>query len=100
MGLFNMTSGMRLGTGLAIGAVAVILGPVIVPVAAGVVKSLAKAGIKGGMILYEKGKVLAEETREAVEDLTAEAKSELAEGKEVAVVTPTKAASAKAAPAK
>ena len=26
------------------------------PAAAGIVKSLAKAGIKGGMLLYEKGK--------------------------------------------
>lgn len=93
MGLLNITNGMKMGTGLAIGAAAVILAPVIVPVAAGIVKSLAKAGMKGGMILYEKGKVLAEETKETVEDLAAEAKSELAAG--APVVKPKKAASAK-----
>ena len=95
MGLLKMASGMKLGTGLAIGAAAVILAPMILPVAAGIVKSLAKAGMKGGMILYEKGKLLMEETRETVEDLAAEAKSELAEGKEVAVVAPKKALGAK-----
>ena len=95
MKIFGINSGMQLGTGLAIGAVAILVAPVILPVAAGILKSLAKAGMKGGMILYEKGKVLAEETKETVEDLAAEARSELSEGKEVAVVAQKKAAPAK-----
>jgi hypothetical protein len=84
---------LNMGTGLVIGAAAVLLTPVVLPVAAGIVKSLAKAGIKGGLILYEKGKVAVEEAKETMEDLAAEAKSELAEGKPASTVK-KKAASA------
>jgi hypothetical protein len=86
MRLLNIPSGARLGTGLAIGAAAVIVAPILVPVVAGVLKSLTKAGIKGGMILYEKGRELAEETKETMEDLAAEARAELDEGKAPAKV--------------
>jgi hypothetical protein len=92
MRLLNLSSGARLGTGLAIGAGAVLLAPVLVPVAAGVLKSLTKAGIKGGLILYEKGLVLAEETKETLGDLAAEAKSEISEERELALAAPKKAA--------
>jgi hypothetical protein len=51
----------------------------VLPVVAGVFKSLTKAGLKGGMILYEKGRIAAEEARETIEDLAAEAKAEMAE---------------------
>lgn len=79
MGLFN--NGLRgniLG-GLAIGIGAALLAPVVVPVLASIVKPLAKGAIKGGFILFEKGKEMAAEAQEAVEDLVAEVKSELAE---------------------
>lgn len=79
MRLIPIPTGMQLITGLAIGAAVVLLAPVVVPVVAGVAKSLTKAGIKGGLILYEKGKVAVAEAREMVEDLTAEAQAELAE---------------------
>jgi esterase/lipase len=69
--------GVSLGTGLAIGVGAAILTPVAIPMIAAVVKPMAKAGIKSGILLYEKGRLLAEETKESMEDLTAEAKSEL-----------------------
>ncbi|WP_051184391.1 DUF5132 domain-containing protein [Desulfatiglans anilini] len=91
MGLGNLTNGMKWGTGLAVGAAAVLLAPIILPVAGGVLKSLAKAGIKGGIILYEKGKLMVEETKETLEDLTAEAKSELA-GEQAAPVAKAKKA--------
>jgi hypothetical protein len=68
----------------------------VLPVVAGVLKSLTKAGLKGGMILYEKGRIAAEEARETIEDLTAEAKAELAEEQEV----PASAKKGKAAAAK
>lgn len=68
---------MTWGTGLVLGAAAVLLTPVILPAAAGVARSLTKAGIKGGLILSEKGKVAFEETTKAVKDLAAEAKSEI-----------------------
>jgi hypothetical protein len=78
MAFFN--NGMKVGTGLLIGLGAVVLAPVVVPVVAGVARPLAKAGIKGGLIFLDKAKVLAAEAREAVEDITVEAKSEMAAG--------------------
>ncbi|HVP79313.1 MAG TPA: DUF5132 domain-containing protein [Thermodesulfobacteriota bacterium] len=65
--------------GLAIGIGAAILAPVVVPVLATIVKPLAKGAVKGGFILFEKGKEVAAEAIEAAEDLVAEAKAELAE---------------------
>lgn len=66
------------------GIAAIILLPVLVPVAGKVAKPLAKATIKGGIVLYEKGKGVLAEVGETLEDLVAEAKAELteAEGKE------------------
>ncbi len=91
MALLSLPKGLTWGSGLAIGAASVILAPVVLPVVGGVLKSLTKAGIKGGMVLYEKGKLFAEETKETMEDLTEEAKAELkADSKPVAA--PKKAA--------
>ena len=54
--------------------------PVLVPVAAGKLgKPLAKATIKGGIVLYEKGKGVIAEVGETLEDIVAEAKAEMAE---------------------
>ncbi len=89
-----LPKGLNWGTGLIVGAAAVILAPVVVPVIGGVLKSLTKAGIKGGMLLYDKGKLLMEETRETIEDLTEEAKAELSEGQAAVTVAPKKAAAA------
>ncbi len=94
MGLLNLPKGLSWGTGLAIGAASVLLAPIVLPVLGGVLKSLTKAGIKGGMVLYEKGRLLVEETKETIEDLTEEAKAELGEGQELAVAKPKKAAAA------
>lgn len=66
-------------TGLAIGIGVAVLGPVVVPLVASVAKPLAKAAIKGGLTLYEKGRETVAEMGEVLEDLVAEAKSELAE---------------------
>jgi len=85
-------SGISLGTGLLIGAGAVLLAPIVLPVVAGVAKSLFKAGIKGGLIIYEKGKVAIEEAKETIEDLTAEAKAELAGDEELEATPPKKRA--------
>ncbi|EFK08898.1 conserved hypothetical protein [delta proteobacterium NaphS2] len=90
MALLSLPKGLTWGSGLAIGAASVVLAPVVLPVVGGVLKSLTKAGIKGGMVLYEKGKLFAEETKETVEDLTEEAKSELKTASK-AVAAPKKA---------
>ena len=61
------------------GITAIVLLPVLIPVAGKVVKPLAKATIKGGIVLYEKGKGVITEVGESLEDIIAEAKAELAE---------------------
>lgn len=81
MGLFSNGLKGNILTGLAIGIGASVLAPAVIPVLANVVKPLAKAALKGGIVLYEKGLETFAETKEVVEDLIAEAKSELAEAK-------------------
>lgn len=66
-------------TGLMLGIGATVLSPVIIPVIASIVKPLTKATIKGGMIACEKGKEALAEIGEVVEDIVAEAKSEVEE---------------------
>jgi Protein of unknown function (DUF5132) len=63
------------------GIAAIVLLPVFIPVVTGVGKPIAKAAIKGGIILYEKGKGVIAEVGETLEDIMAEAKAELAEDK-------------------
>ena len=75
--------GGGLGTGIALGIGAALLLPAVVPIVTGIVKPLAKAVIKGGIVMYEKGKVITAEATEAIEDLTAEAKAEIAKEKEI-----------------
>lgn len=73
-------------TGLAIGLGVAILAPVAIPVVATIAKPLAKAAIKGGLILYEKGRETVAEMGEVAEDLLAEAKAELAQANEGAAI--------------
>ena len=70
--------GLSVG-GLAAGAGVVLLAPVIVPVIGSILKPLAKAVIKGGILAYEGTKLTIAETKETVEDLAAEAKSEISQ---------------------
>jgi hypothetical protein len=63
----------------AIGAGAVILAPVVLPIVGAVLRPLAKSVIKGSLIAFESAKVSMAESREMLDDLAAEAKSELAE---------------------
>ncbi len=67
------------------GIAAIVLLPVLVPVAGKVVKPLTKAAIKGGIVLYEKGTGVVAEVGESLEDIIAEAKAELAEAEEKAL---------------
>lgn len=93
MALFDDILKGNIVTGLAIGIGAAVLAPVMLPVLAGVAKPLAKAAIKGGFMLYEKGKEAVAEIGEMVEDVIAEAKSELSEAhQEVAGVAPEQGA--------
>ena len=70
-------NGVKIGTGLAIGIGVLILAPVVAPALAAVVRPIAKASIKSGMILFERAVELIAEAKESVEDLAAEAQAEL-----------------------
>ena len=63
-------------TGLAIGVGSAILAPVVIPALSGLAKPLAKAAIKGGLVLYDRSKETIAEVYEMVDDLVAEAKAE------------------------
>jgi hypothetical protein len=69
--------GVRTGSAMAIGAGVVLLAPIVIPVVASVMKPLAKAVIKGGMLAYENAKIAIAETSETIEDIAAEARSEI-----------------------
>jgi hypothetical protein len=96
--MFNGLS-KNIVTGLAIGIGAAIVGPTVVPALARVLKPAAKAAIKGGLVLYEKGKETFAEVGEVVEDIVAEAKAELDE-ETAAAAAPAAAAAEKGKPSK
>jgi hypothetical protein len=54
-----------------------LVAPVVVPALAAGMRPLAKAVIKGGMIVYDKGAEVLAETGEQLSDLVAEVRSEL-----------------------
>lgn len=90
MALFDDVLKGNIVTTLALGVGAVILAPIVIPVLASVSKPLAKAIIKGGILVYEKGKEAVAEASEVVEDMVAEVKAEMAESQKDAapIVTP------------
>ncbi len=85
-------------TGLAIGIGTAIVAPIVIPILAAAVKPLTKAAIKGGLVLYERGKEIAAEAQELVEDIVAEAKSEMAEAGQAEISSSPEAAPASAEP--
>ena len=56
-------------TGLAVGIGAAILTPVIVPIVTGALRPVAKSVIKGGILLYEKGRETGAELAETLEGI-------------------------------
>jgi len=65
-------------SGLAIGIGSAIIAPLVIPALSKAAKPLAKAAIKGGLVLFETGKEKLAEAQELMDDLLAEAKAELA----------------------
>src|SRR5687768_14377637 len=84
-------------TGLAAGVGATLLAPVLLPFLASIVRPTTKAAIKGGVLLYEKGRESLAEFSETVDDLVAEAKSEMEAGAPGGVAAGASAAQAAAA---
>ena len=70
--------GLKTGSAIAIGAGVVLLAPVIIPAVASVLRPVAKAVIKGGILAYENACIAVAETKETIEDIAAEARSEIA----------------------
>ena len=75
MPLFD--NGLKVGTSILIGLGALLIAPVVIPSVGSVIKPLAKATIKSGIIFFQKGRELISEAAEALEDITAEVKAEL-----------------------
>jgi hypothetical protein len=63
---------------LAIGIGSAIVAPLVIPALSKAARPLAKAAIKGGLVLWETGKEKLAEAHELVDDLLAEAKTEIA----------------------
>ena len=77
---------MSLGTGIAVGAGVVILGPIVIPAVGKALRALTKEVIKGGFVAYEGYKGFVAETKETFEDLAAEAKAEVKDAAKAAPV--------------
>lgn len=77
MEIFEFLMKRSVLTGLALGVGVSLLSPVIVPAVTRVGKPAAKAVVKAGIVAYERGRELVAEVGEGVEDLYAEARSEM-----------------------
>ena len=83
---------------LGIGIVAAVLIPIALPVVARAAKPLAKAMVKSGIIVYEKGREAVAELGEVMEDVVAEAKAEIEQEHAAQALVPSAAAAAAAKP--
>jgi hypothetical protein len=66
----------NVGTGLAVGLGVAVLGPLLRPLVAGVVRPAAKMAIKGGIYAYDRGREMVAQLNEATGDIVAEARSD------------------------
>jgi Protein of unknown function (DUF5132) len=82
MAFLDLKNGFSLGN-IAMGAAVVLLAPMVIPIVGGIVRPFAKAAVKGGLIMYHKGREMVAEAQETVEDLAAEAKAEMSSKEEV-----------------
>ena len=76
MAISDMIPKGGIWTGIAVGA-GLLVAPIVIPAVAGAARPLLKAVIKGGYILFEKGREMVAEVCELTEDLIEEAKAEV-----------------------
>jgi hypothetical protein len=69
---------------LALGVVGVMVAPKVLSVAADLLRTATKTGMKGGMIAYDKGQELISGTKDAFQDMASEARSEITKGTKAA----------------
>lgn len=72
--------GIKMSTGtLILGALALMAAPQILSALGSIVRPVTKTGIKGGMLVFDKGKELFTETVDSIQEVASEARSELSE---------------------
>jgi hypothetical protein len=76
MAITDMIPKGSLWTGIAVGA-GLLVAPVVIPAIAGAARPLLKAVIKGGYMLFEKGRETVAEVYEMAEDIVEEVKAEV-----------------------
>lgn len=76
MASWNLMPKGNLWTGLGIG-LAIVAAPVVIPMMVAAVRPLLKAGLKGSYLVYEKSKQTAGTVKQAVGDLSEEARTEV-----------------------
>jgi hypothetical protein len=69
--------GGSLTSNLLIGAAVVVLAPMMVPAVFVGIRPVAKTLVKGGVLVYDKGRAMVAEAGEQVSDLVAEARAEM-----------------------
>ena len=80
MALFEDVFKGNLGTGLAVGLGAMVLGPVVAPALVSVLRPLAKGVIKAGIYAYDRASEGLAQVNEMTGDIVAEARSETRTG--------------------
>ncbi len=68
----------NIGTGLAVGLGVAVLGPLLRPLVAGVVRPAAKMAIRGGIYAYDRGREAVAQMNESAHDMAAEARTDVA----------------------
>jgi hypothetical protein len=77
MALFeDMFKGGNIVTGVAIAVGAAVIVPLVAPAVGGMLRPLAKAVIKGGLVAYDYGRQAVAQAGEMASDLTAEVRAE------------------------
>lgn len=76
MAFEDLFKGGNIVTGLAIGIGTAVLAPVLVPAVGALLRPVAKAAIKTGILAYDWGRQTAAQVGEAASDMAAEARAE------------------------
>lgn len=77
--------GVKISAGtLALGAIGVMLAPRLIPLAADLLRSATKTGMKGGMLAFDKCREFIAGTRDTFRDIASEVRSEMSKGSKAA----------------
>ena len=82
--LEDVFKGGNIVTGLALAVGAAVLAPVVLPAVSGLLRPAAKAAIKGGILVYDRGRQAVAELGEMTSDIAAEARADMGHAREAA----------------